>query len=167
VTDYRDPNWRDVRLSWEQCFEVAVPGAKRRVHNLEATPADSKRIWTPDQWGADIEAAGAEKTVSVYTELPWNVPYSRDRSTLADVGDDLEVRHSYKGPSLIIYEKDPVDWIGVLVVGHMPLYTIRGWYPVGQVDMEWWREDVGKPAWFVPASVLRPIDELPFSAGQE
>ena len=84
----------------------------------------------------------------------------------ADIPPAYEVRHRTKDHyDLIVHDKDPEKRIYVLSIGSkesLPKIKIVGWLKGTEAKREEWIKTYGgwKPAYFVPQSALRPIEEL-------
>lgn len=68
---------------------------------------------------------------------------------------------------LVLHHRDPDDGVYVLVVVvAVPMFRVAGGIAGADAKRpEWWRtEGVRHPAYFVPQSALRPIDELTLSS---
>lgn len=110
-------------------------------------------------WGECVVA----RTVDAY----WPTDTGPDRHS-PDVSG-LHVRTARR-PSdrLLLHDEDPDAGVYVLVViVAVPLFRVAGWIAGDEGKRrEWWRtEGVRHPAYFVPQSALRPIDELPDRVG--
>ena len=82
----------------------------------------------------------------------------------ADVGETIQVRwatqDSYR---LIVRPADHTDYFYVLVTGIAPNYSIKGYIHGSEAKNDSYMEDPQNgrpPAWFVPQSALKPIQQL-------
>ena len=77
------------------------------------------------------EAIAAEVAVGLYTGHPVKELDNRNGLITADVGADIEVKHTtYARGHLVIPESANDDHVAVLVVGTNPTYYLMGWMPV-------------------------------------
>ena len=111
----------------------------------------------PSVWDADVEGAAAELAVAKALNRYWCGLDGSDR-LVGDV-DGCQVRHSRRpNASLILHSRDLDDQRFILVVGSMPVLTVKGWLWGGEGKVDrFWRRDVPRPAYFVPAGELRPM----------
>lgn len=135
-------------------------GAKRNIE------AKVRRL--PDRhgfkgcgWDAHIEGACGEIATAKLLGLFWNGSIN----TFKDGGDvsGLEVRtRSESHYDLIIRDNDADTSIYILVIGACPTYRVLGWVRgVEGKRAEYRQAHGGRPgAYFVPQSVLRPIEQL-------
>jgi hypothetical protein len=111
--------------------------------------------------GMHIEGAGGECAVAKALKLYWSGSVDTFKRE-GDVGD-LEVRtRSEDWHELLIRPDDP-SAIYVLVVGKIPHFRLVGWIhsSVAKQRNDWLKPHGGRPpAYFVPQSELRPIEEL-------
>lgn len=74
------------------------------------------------------EAIGAEVAVAKYFGKLINL---NGYKILADVGDDIEVKHTpWRDGCLILRDDDRATDIAILVTGSMPKYYVCGWIPI-------------------------------------
>jgi len=149
-----------VKLNASEMMQAALIGVMRNVTNLrqgrvDAFGAESDRGWEYHIQGACGEYAVAKLLNAFYNGALGNLGAD-------DVGN-FQVRTRSKAHyELIIHPKDPDDRKFVLVTGCAPLFNVVGWI-VGRDGKreEFWKDPAGsRPAFFVPHSALRPIDEL-------
>jgi hypothetical protein len=113
-----------------------------------------------DRWLADIGGCAAELAVARATGRYWVA--TEDPSPEGDVGD-LQVRWTGRPDGrLIVHPKDPDDVRFVLVRGAPEeQLEIAGWiYGRDAKHDNYWFPGDGRPAFFVPAPGLTPIEEL-------
>jgi hypothetical protein len=119
-----------------------------------------------DPLGDNILGAAGEFAVSLYTELPWRweileyIP-----PNYPDVGTDLQARARSKTTyDLIVHPKEEDYHRFVLVFVSVPdrLARLMGWcYGHEAKQQQYWLDPgTGRPAFFVPASFLRPVETL-------
>lgn len=112
--------------------------------------------------GYDIHVLGAvgEYVVSKALNVHWAGP-GRLR---ADDVRGLQVRtRSEDHYQLLLHPEDADDDIFVLVTGRFPRFTVHGWCygREGKLEAFWQdRANNGRPCYFVPNDVLRPLESL-------
>lgn len=149
-----------IRLTAAQLAEAfAAADRVERRRKLVAPLFDD-----PDRIGLRRCSAASELAVSLYTGLPWHghsVAADTDKS-LADVGDDIEVRYTRYWALDALLRLDKRDqgkaarrW--VLVIGEPPELRIMGWLYGHEVMVPRYWQEVGVkvPCWSVPAAELR------------
>ena len=149
-----------VRLTNSEMLTAAIIGVRRQVQNLAAGRADAHGASPEDGWTPHVEGSAGEMAVAKAFGMYWT-------GNMGELGADdvgqLQVRtrsrHSY---DLILHRRDPDDRVFILVTGRMPEYLIQGWIMArdGKRDEFWADPAKGRPAYFVPKSALRNVDEL-------
>lgn len=77
------------------------------------------------------DAIGAEAAVGLYTNNPIQDYENRNGLVEADVGVNIEVKHTHYARGHLIIPLDANDnEIAVLVTGALPTYHLMGWIPV-------------------------------------
>jgi hypothetical protein len=152
-----------VDLTWSEVMQAAIAGAMRQVCNMRDKRRNAQTLpGEHDSWGIHIEGCCGELAVAKCLNLFWTG--SHGKLGLPDVGRGLQVRLALRDHySLIIRDTDDDNALVVLVVGRAPSYRVVGWYRCGDGKRrEWWKiAVVGRdPAYFVPQSELRPMQEL-------
>lgn len=147
-----------VRLSPGECRAAAYVGINRRLDSMRNQRQEVHGAAAGgDYWTIDVEAAGAELALAKALGVHWTGLDGPDK----DVGDvaGAQVRHSRRpDASLILHERDADGDRFVLVTGALPEMTVRGWlHGRDGKRPEFWRTNVPRPAYFVPASELRPM----------
>lgn len=150
-----------VRLTWAETMQAASIGVMRLVQNLKMG-RNSGRVEDDHNWGPHIEGACGEMAVAKHFGLFWS-------GAIGNIGADdvgrLQVRtrskHDYE---LILHKEDRDDRKFILLTGIAPEYRVRGWITAidGKLP-EYWKTippHTRPPAYFVPHSKLRPIEEL-------
>lgn len=148
-----------VRLDWHEVFHAASCGVMRRIQALKN---DKPTRFEPrDAWAIDIEGACAELAVARLLKRYWHALVSDPNGLPGDAGE-YQIRSTTHGNGqLVVYEHDDDAATFVLVTGKVPAFTVRGWLRATDAKRSaWWREDAKVPAYFVPQSELRPIEEL-------
>ena len=112
-----------------------------------------------DRVGELAESMAAEVVVAVYFKLDYNVRECKGKR-FADVGNNLEIRHSkHDFGSLIIYPNDRDEDVAILVVGKSPTYRIAGWIPIKMARRPRYKK-AGQESWWVSQDDLQPIENL-------
>lgn len=151
----------DIKLTPQEMMSAATIGAMRQLQNLRASRQDAYGASERSGWQYHIEGAMGECAVAKALNLYWNGNLGNLQAT--DVGE-LEVRtSSYKGGMLALHPKDKNVSIFIHVNGVNGKYKIHGWCygKEGKKDIYW--NDLfnnKRPAFFVPNSILKPIEEL-------
>ncbi len=112
-------------------------------------------------WQINIDGACGEMAVAKWMGRYWDGALGD--FTAKDVGK-LQVRTNPNDwGDLILHPKDADDDVFILVLSHnAPIYKLQGWlYGREGKQTQWWRDgEKGRPAFFVPQSALRSVDEL-------
>lgn len=154
----------EIKLEHHEISLGAITGVRRQIMCLKrrgtAGHDSVKRGWQDHCDGAIGELAFAKYlgvywggSVGTFLTVP-DVAAYEVRTNAAHWGD------------LIIRERDKADETAyVLVLSHaIPTFTMAGWMTGADARQDKWyrRGDVSRPpAWFVPQSALRPMEELP------
>lgn len=137
-------------------------GSSRKVrHRGKYNPSGPRAIgWTEDIEGAAGEIAVA-KFLNVYYDSALGVNDAPDINAGLPVEVRTRSRHWY---DLIIHPNDKDNSFYVLVTGtSLEGFTLRGYISGkdGKQEMYWGEKgQIGRPAYFVPQSKLRPMHEL-------
>ena len=109
-----------------------------------------------------IDAVGAESAVAEYMGLSDFVPLNGTFKDVADVGENLEIKHTaMQYGNLIISSIDRDDDIAVLVTGCIPTYSIIGWRPVNECKQDKYRSDrIRGDSYLIPRLDLYPLHHL-------
>lgn len=151
----------NVELSWGEVFHGCLVGVSRRIRRLRS---GSKHRWGYDShsWTAELESACAELAVAKALDRYWSDVPVPDHD--GDVGDGLQVRHTLRQDGrLIVHREDEDGHDFVLVRGEAPRFDVAGFLPGVEAKREvYWTDPgtAGRPAFFVPAEKLRPVQEL-------
>jgi hypothetical protein len=152
---------RSVTLTHSELVIAGHVGMMRHASKLINGRAESygaQAIWDPDIEGACGECAAA-KALNRY--WPPTMAF-RDRM-LGDLLHGVEVRtrssHAY---DLILHPKDADDRPFILVTGRAPCFEVRGWIlgRDGKLQQYWSDPAGGRPAFFVPQTVLHDVESL-------
>lgn len=150
-----------VHLDWFEVFRGAFVGVMREIDARKKQRGD--QFASADSWGGHIEGACAELAVARTLKRYWHALVSDPHTVPGDVGGYQVRSTTHASGHLVIYERDPTGSVFVLVTGRAPDYVIRGWYvsPVKPRSHRFWREDVKRPALWVPQHELHPMKEVP------
>lgn len=148
-----------VRLTSHDRLRAAAAGCVRRNSHLDDNqPRYGAAPHGVDFWDRDINAAAAELAVALYLTAPWTGETSRH----ADVGEDIQVRHSRRSDAhLLVWTGDRESDRFVLVTGFDGEYVLRGWLPghlAKQPDRL--RRIGGRSAYWSSQLELQPMEEL-------
>lgn len=154
-----------VTLSLPELSIAAIIGVRRRLRALARQRAHKYGMPKWDPWATDIEGAAAEMAVAKAMGWYWSDSDAPDyHGDVRDVG----VRWTpYESGALIVHPGDPDGMTFVLVVGRAPTYRIAGCLEGFEAkDPKWWREDTGRPAFFVPQQHLRDVIDVSRGLGR-
>jgi len=107
-----------------------------------------------------IDAVGAECVVAEYLGFEDYQPLNETYKDKADVGQNIEVKHTYlEQGNLIITGIDRDADIAVLVTGRCPTYYLAGWFWVKEAKDEKYRSEllVGD-SYLIPRKDLLPVE---------
>jgi hypothetical protein len=150
------------KLDPMEFMEAVLVGAMRQAYNhLKRTP--DRYGWDQrfDTWRMNIQAACAEKLVGKATGF-YCIGVKNGKDDGNDVGLFGVRWTSTPDGSLILHPADRDDQIFILVKGEAPYeMEIVGWIRAedGKIK-DFWRENIKRPAFFIPQSYLRPIEFL-------
>lgn len=148
-----------ITLTWHEVAMASEIGRLRQLAALKAKRVD-QHGFTGDGWSEHIEGACGELAVAKALGRYW------DGSINTFTGDDLpglQVRtrssHHY---DLLVRPQDKDMTIWVHVTGRCPNYVVHGWLTSHDAKQPVYLKSYGNrpPAYFVPATALRPLSEL-------
>jgi hypothetical protein len=144
-----------VTLSWLEVFQAACAGSMRRIDALKYGRVHRYGEPSLNFWGVDIEGAAAEMAFAKLANTYWHSIARRPEELPGDVGT-MQVRCTQREDGcLILHPEDDDDACFYLLTGQIPTFTVRGWiFGADGKRQEFWRTDTGRPAYFVPQSVL-------------
>lgn len=148
-----------VTLTWPDLRTAAYLGIDRWIRNLANGRRDRYGDGTGQDWRAHVVGAWGECAVAQATDHYWTERGAPDRGA-PDVGPF----HVRTAPDprhcLILHDRDDDGAVFVLALAvTLPTVDIVGWcYGHEGKRREHWRDDVPVPAYFVPRSLLRPLD---------
>ena len=150
-----------IRLTHHNLFIAGIIGISRHVKGVDKQGrygADNAR----SGWQLNCDGACGEMAVAKWLGAWYDGALGNFEA--ADV-DELEVRTNPNDwGDLILHPSDPDDSVFILVLSHdTPWFQLCGWmYGRDGKKDEYWREGTkGRPAFFVPQSTLRPMEDLP------
>lgn len=147
-----------VTLDPHEFFYAAMTGVTRQIDNLRSRRQDRYGATQDEAWRLHIEGACGEMAVAKHLGRYWSGTLGNLKA--ADVGAGMQVRTGgMDHHKLILHPSDPDADVFVLVTGHAPVLTLRGWiYGRDGKAERWWRDPTGsRPAFFVPQSALQPM----------
>jgi hypothetical protein len=146
-----------VRLPIQEMRVAAYAGAERQLLHIMQGTRDAYG-YDGDGWDVHCDGAIAEYVVAKALNRFWLPVAANHRTLEGDVGR-LQVRSTrLHAGSLILHHRDPDDAGYVLVIANPPTYRLAGWcYGHEGKRQHFWREDTGRPAFFVPQGELRPV----------
>lgn len=148
----------NVKLTIKEYVFAAFAGFSRHTENLEAGRIDSRNR-EGDGYDAHVHGAVCEFVVAKALGIFWPGP---GVLWSADVGGGIQVRSTKREwGSLIVHKEDADKAPFVLVTGCLLNYDVRGWLYGHECKQQgWWSAGDGRPAFFVPQTALKPIEEL-------
>lgn len=147
-----------IKLTWAEVLLAANVGVLRNVQSLKL---GRKRIGNDDTWDCNIEGACGEMAVAKNFGNFWSGAIGNIDAD--DVGTyQVKTNTSRKWDDLILRKWNKPDRIYIGVLSFLPSFTITGWiYGEEGMQEKYYRDGrPGMPAYFVPRSVLRPLDTL-------
>lgn len=157
----RDPALvQEVELNPSEMLVASSVGCMRHIAAVKAGRHD-KHGAASGGWQIHIEGALGELAVAKCLGRFWSGAINTFKD--ADIGTRIQVRtrsrHDY---DLIVREDDGDSDLFVLVTGVAPSYRVKGWLSGKEAKNPAWLASHGnrEPAFFVPASALRPIESI-------
>ena len=115
-------------MAYERQYEGKT--TKRNWH------VEKNRITFMEFVSVQADSAAAECVVAYYRGIKDFMPRFNTFRDVADVADNIEVKHTrHKSGHLIIFPDDRPTDVAVLVVGQMPQYYIAGWMPIPMIQV--------------------------------
>lgn len=154
----------EVTLNEVEFYQAINIGVIRQMKNVLRGRKDRFGAEKMDPWGIHIQGACGEAAVAKHL----NIFYNGNIGNLSacDVNNNtlnLQVRTGlrYNG-DLILHKSDKDNNIFILVCGKAPIFRIMGWIKGMDGKKEkYWRDPAGnRPAYFVPQTVLKPMETL-------
>jgi hypothetical protein len=171
MTNIRLPLERFIRveMDWYDMGRAAQIGCMRNIDSLRRKSKSTNGADETDNWTKHIEGAQGELTPAChYASFPgthWpgivgdrTAPDVRIRGTWCNVKTNM----SRDRQDLIVKRRDSDEYPYIGVLSYAPVFYITGWLPASEVKQDKWWDDPfgGRPAYFVPVTVLRPMHEL-------
>lgn len=148
---------------FDECVQLALKRQQSAVEKKLKDSVRKQRDWV-DSLSGHIKGVIGEMAVAKALGIPYSGTLDTFR-TVADVGRYLEVRHrSNPAWDLIIRDDDSDSKIYILSRGLPPgAIEIAGWTLGKDAKQKRWLDTKGglRPAYFVPAEFLQPMDGLP------
>lgn len=148
-----------ITLSWHEVAMATEIGRMRQLSSLR----HQRKGFLPSSVGWDTHCEGAcgELAVAKYLGIFWNGSVDTFKECdLPGLQVKTRTRHTYE--LNINLDANP-DEVFVLVTGACPEYVLRGWIIGREAMKPEYVLDVGnygKKAYFVPQSILNPIETL-------
>lgn len=141
-----------IKLTSYEIIQGALSGILRQVENLKNGRVPAHGAGDYNNWQIHVEGALGELALAKYLRVYWS---GKGEFRGGDVGS-LQVRTSgYHNGHLLLHHEDNDDDQFWFVTGVNGVYVVRGWiYGFDGKKEEFWREDTGRPAFFVPQSAL-------------
>jgi len=135
----------------------AMVGVMRQAQNIKIKRKPAYGAGDDDDWTKHIEGALAEMTFAKYMGVYWTGAFCFRASDVGGWNVRCRSRHSY---DLILHEEDPDDGKFVLLTGKNGIYRLHGGIVAseGKLNKYWSDPAGGRPAFFVPKSMLTPIE---------
>jgi len=109
-----------------------------------------------------IDAVGAETAAAEYLGVIDYEPSNDTYKDKADIGQNVEVKHTYRrNGNLIISSIDRDSDIAILVIGRMPVYVVMGWFEVQLAKQDKYRSElITGDSYLIPRADLHPMQHL-------
>jgi hypothetical protein len=155
-----------VMLSPKLIRYAAHRGVERQIDNLMRSRQEAYGHDPSRDWQTHINGCLGELAVAVCLNLPWDGQVG-DLDAM-DVGP-YQVRTAYpsiKGgpdPRLILHPTDSMEDIFIHVIGANSHFRLMGWiWAMEGQQSAYWQDPsrAGRPAYFVPNDMLRPMFKL-------
>lgn len=154
-----------VTLDWSEKQVARFVGHQRHVGARERglTRTTSNRGAPPEADSSeaakikDMHAAGAEMAVAKLLGLFWSPALLTQTKEVADVGKDIQVRHTtLNSGCLIVAPEDPDEHTYYLATGELPTFMIHGPIRGEAAKRKVWLRNPGERgrAYFVPQNAL-------------
>jgi len=147
----------EVVLDSAEIILAANAGILRQTENIHRKRQPYHGATESDSWQKHVEGCLGEKAFAKWAGLYWP---GKGKFRDADVGI-FQVRrgqeHHYR---LILHKEDHDDQKYWLVTGKNGTYIIQGWNwgREGKKEEYWKDPGTGRPAYFVPRSILHPAE---------
>jgi hypothetical protein len=152
-----------VSLTWPEIYLCSSVAAMRIIANIR--DRRQPRFGAANGEGSyEIQWIGClgEMAVAKHCNLFWGGSVGDFKAV--DVGGKVQVRACSRADRRLIlhHEDDDARPFVLAIVNDLPNVTLRGWLLAGDGKQQnYWEDPVGgRPAFFVPQTCLRPMDEL-------
>lgn len=153
---------RVIRLAWGECRLAMIGGAERHLRNLYLGRVPRYGQVGHD-WQSDIVGALGEWAFAKAMGFYWKGGGPDLDRGAGDV-ERWEIRTTeHRDGRLIVHPTDKDEAAFVLVCGGPPTFYLPGWMAGRDAKLDrFWQDPTGngRPAYFVPQTVLRPFHEL-------
>ena len=147
-----------VGIERAQSYKSQYEGKTQKINYNQHRKGEDFKIFAKRQ----IDGVGAECAVAAYLCFIDYVPQNGTYKDKADVGENIEVKHTYyDNGALLIRPSDRDEDIAILAIGRCPTYYIVGWMYVKECKNPMYtdsRMDGG--CWVVKKPDLRPMASL-------
>ncbi len=167
---------KQIILTWAEVAYAAQAGIMRHVVNERDKRKSGKITPKKSAWGIHAEGALGEYAVAKLLNKHWK-PHLKNFH-MGDLGGEfqVEIRHTvHYGGHLLVKCAETEEALTrpfILVTGNLGsrneenniVFTCHGWIIGAHGQREEWKrtaKEDGRLCYFVPQSVLRPIDQLP------
>lgn len=151
-----------IKLTAPEMILAGQIGVLRMVHVITKGRNHTYGSKDSDNWQRHIEGAMGECAVAKYLGLFWNGTIGEINRS--DVGK-IEVRTAFDhNRRLILHKEDKDDSLFVFVTGGNGVYLIRGWIKCSDGKQDrYWSDPTkeNRPAYFVPTTILKSMNEFP------
>jgi hypothetical protein len=163
-----------VTLTWAEMLIAANIGCMRNVQSLKLGRSRTDILPSHQDggmdcaWSSNIEGAAGEMVVAKHLGLFWSGAVGEIAAD--DVGGyQVKTNTSRRWDDLIIRKRNKPDRVYISVLSFVApapgtaKFIITGWiHGADAIQQKFWRDGLpGMPAYFVPRSVLHPIETLP------
>lgn len=144
-----------IDLTPAEIMQGAIAGVMRQTENLKLGRKPAYGAGRSNDWQLNIEGALGEMALAKHLDKYWHKGTFRG----ADVGQYQCRTSSRDNGDLILHPRDGDKSVFFLVTGRNGSYVIRGWIHGAEGKREeFWRDPAGgRPAFFVPQSVLKDV----------
>lgn len=154
-----------IELTLAEALHAVTVGTLRHYASVEAGHKHIAGFNSEKNNSFLINIEGVPAEIAAAKALNMYFPASVNTFSAPDIGDKYQVRysmnHNYK---LLIRPKDNPDEVFIFVTGVAPVLWVRGWIwgHEAKANMKYQDAPNGRPpAWFIPASELKSIEDIP------
>ncbi len=152
----------EITLTKDELLTAAIVGVQRGVGSLAVKAKPRYGIKEDYSWQAHVMGTIGEYVLARHTKTFWSGALGDYKA--ADVGEWQVRTRPRKNDDMIMHRKDSSKSVWVLVTGNAFVYNICGWIwgKDGKKEEYWGNKyGTGRPCFWVPQSVLNPIETLP------